>query len=50
MAFSETLWSLEAEIVAVLRYFFSDFDTTRRHIDGKMRYVLYFVVFEKIMS
>ena len=49
-AFSEALWSLEADIVGGLRYFYSAFDTTRRHIDGKMRYVPNFVVFEKVMS
>ena len=31
-------------------YFYFAFDTTRRHIDGKMRYVVFFYDFGKNMS
>ena len=50
MATGEASSSFEAKTSLVLCYFCSGLYTTRRQIDGKIRYVAIFSVFEKNMS
>ena len=50
MAFCEAFTSWEAETMPFCTFFALFYDSTGRHINGKIRYVAFFVLCEKNMS